>query len=1017
VRAVSGFDATFSAPKSLSVWWALTGDDRLLEAHDVAVTAALTHLERFGSTTRVRSNGGRLHPDTNGLTIATFRQTTSRADDPQIHTHAVISAKVQTPDGRWLALDARYLKRHQRMLGGLYQSVLRAELTHRCGVDWGPIVNGQAEIAGVPNELLDVFSKRSVAISAAMVTKLDEFRQREGREPSRYERAALEREASADTRSRKSGHGAADLATRWQTEAADIGWTVGHLDGAIEQAASNATPVGRVTVADVVGVVSAQQSSWGRPDVVRAICDGQRPVSQLSGHRWAAVIERAADTVLDHCVDLDPPGDTARRESDGRSVWIEPTAPRFTSETTLAQEEHIVTWAMDAQADPPTSSTTVDRTGLDGLQGDAAAAVAGHDRLVLVVGPAGAGKTRMLAAAAHDMWAHGREVYGVAPTARAARTVERDTGIRTDTAAKLLHEWQRTDRPPLPEYQLGPGATVVVDEAGMLTTPALDQLVTLAESNQWRLALIGDPRQLQGVGRGGLLDELCANGRVDELERLHRFTHRWEAAASLQLRSGDPQAFDAYEAQGRIIPGTVEEHLVRMAATWISHHEQGQTVALVASSNEHVERINRAVQHARYCAGHLDADTATRVAGGETVCVGDVVATRRNVRRRVTTGGEPVRNRDSWTVTAIDPAGALTVSHRGGHGAVTLPADYTAAHVRLGYAATEHGWQSDTVTTAVCLASPATTRRGLYVAATRGRDENLICVITDSNDLAEARDVLDSIVAVDRADIPATTQRRTLAQSAPRPVTPPERAPTPRRQIPDWFTDVVADTQRAVADAETRQAQQAARRAQATITAAAADRVLAEMAGATAADRDALRHAEVRAVDARRRLTAAQHRLDTAPRRWRRSQRHDLHTAQQQLDRADDYLERTRQRTGAAVERHAQAVADQRHAHAQLRTCDTIERLDATLPSAGEQRHHLRALTTWQHWAQGHDLPDGALRAAYAILARQPGAERQLAALLHPDLPDTPIERRPHRASHADNPGPPHARHDLGIEL
>ena len=73
----------------------------------------------------------------------------------------MISAKVQTDDGRWLALDARYLKRHQRMLGGLYQSVLRAELTHRYGVAWEPIVNGQAEIAGVPAELLEVFSKRA----------------------------------------------------------------------------------------------------------------------------------------------------------------------------------------------------------------------------------------------------------------------------------------------------------------------------------------------------------------------------------------------------------------------------------------------------------------------------------------------------------------------------------------------------------------------------------------------------------------------------------------------------------------------------------------------------------------------------------------------------------------------------------------------------------------------------------------------------------------------------------------
>ena len=67
-------------------------------------------------------------------------------------------------------------------------------------------------------------------------------------------------------------------------------------------------------------------------------------------------------------------------------------------------------------------------------------------------------------------------------------------------------------------------------------------------------------------------------------------------------------------------------------------------------------------------------------------------------------------------------------------------------------------------TTAIALASAATTRRGLYVAATRGRDENLLCVVTDSDDVAEARDVLEGILALDRADIPAVTQRRALAQ-------------------------------------------------------------------------------------------------------------------------------------------------------------------------------------------------------------------------------------------------------------
>ena len=102
-----------------------------------------------------------------------------------------------------------------------------------------------------------------------------------------------------------------------------------------------------------------------------------------------------------------------------------------------------------------------------------------------------------------------------------------------------------------------------------------------------------------------------------------------------------------------------------------------------------------------------------------------------------------------------------------GHGTVTLPADYAHDHVRLGYAATEHGYQSDTVDHSVSLVSAVTTRRGLYVAATRGRDDNLLCVVTDSTDVAEARDTLETILAFDRADIPAVTQRRTLAHQQP----------------------------------------------------------------------------------------------------------------------------------------------------------------------------------------------------------------------------------------------------------
>ena len=231
-----------------------------------------------------------------------------------------------------------------------------------------------------------------------------------------------------------------------------------------------------------------------------------------------------------------------------------------TSEAVLAQEEAILTWAIDAQTAEPTPSPTVRRGGLDVLQADAAAAAAGDDRLVLIVGPAGAGKTTMLRAAVADFHdVQHRPVFGFAPTAKAAQVLERETGMLADTVAKLLHEWTRPDGPDM--SWLLRGATIVVDEAGMLSTADLYRLTRLADAQDWRLVLVGDPRQLQAVGRGGMFNELCSTGRVIELQRIHRFTNHWEAAASLQLRHGDPRALDAYEAHGRIIPGTLVEHL------------------------------------------------------------------------------------------------------------------------------------------------------------------------------------------------------------------------------------------------------------------------------------------------------------------------------------------------------------------------------------------------------------------------------------------------------------------------
>ena len=249
-------------------------------------------------------------------------------------------------------------------------------MTHRFGVAWEPIVNGQAEIGGMPRKLLEVFSKRAGQVDAAVVGKVEEFRRREGREPTTWERAALCREASADTRAHKTGNGVAGLRTRWSGEAAELGWTPSRLVAELDAAGmQSGQPRQAVTLEEVIDRLSMCGSTWTGAEVIRAICDLQPPVSSMSGHRWAVALERACEKVIDCCVDLDPVGGhVQRRAGDGRSVWLEPIAPHVTSETILAEEERVLAWVIEAQADAPAPSPTVDRAGLDILQADAAAA-------------------------------------------------------------------------------------------------------------------------------------------------------------------------------------------------------------------------------------------------------------------------------------------------------------------------------------------------------------------------------------------------------------------------------------------------------------------------------------------------------------------------------------------------------------------------------------------------------------------------------------------------------------------
>jgi conjugative relaxase-like TrwC/TraI family protein len=172
-RRVPGFDLTFSAPKSVSVLFGI-GDDgvrgAIQHAHDQAVREALAYVEREAGVTR-RGAGGASVIAGRGLIGAAFRHRTSRAGDPQLHTHVLVANLVLGADGRWGTLDGRRIYAHAKTAGYLYEHRLRTVLTRELGFEWEPVRNGIADVAGVSPAVRRAFSRRRVEIQAEMARR------------------------------------------------------------------------------------------------------------------------------------------------------------------------------------------------------------------------------------------------------------------------------------------------------------------------------------------------------------------------------------------------------------------------------------------------------------------------------------------------------------------------------------------------------------------------------------------------------------------------------------------------------------------------------------------------------------------------------------------------------------------------------------------------------------------------------------------------------------------------------
>jgi conjugative relaxase-like TrwC/TraI family protein len=786
-QRVSGWDLTFSAPKSVSALWAVAGGEvgmEVRDAHAAAVRSAIAYLEEHGAFSRTGKAGVR-QVDTHGLVAAAFVHRTSRSGDPQLHTHVLVSNRVQCLDGAWRALDGKALHRQLKPAGMLYHAALRAELAARLGVAWSaPDRHGQAEVLGVPRQLRQLFSSRRATVEADAAERIADREADLGRALTSSERRKVFEDATLRTRDAKTASGTSDegLHDRWLSEAADAGlaperW-LGHTINRHEL-----TP-GGTTVVDIVAEVASEASTWGRTDVVKAAAR-HAPTGLGDAETVRTWIEATADNALGRpdvielgAPDLDAPGVLRRR--DGRPSFERHDAARYTTTRTLEVEQHVLDMvdggraAGVAVADERDVRRAIAEAGLGEDQAAVVRTITtSGDRVSTVVGPAGAGKTRAMAAAAAAWADSGTAVRGFAVSAIAAGALAGETGMPCDTIAKLLTEHDRPDGPG-PAWRLRRGEVVIVDEAGMVASRDLARILILIRDAGGKAVLVGDPAQLGAVEAGGLFRILATDADAVELSIVRRFSAAWEADASLRLRHGDPDVIDLYRQHGRIGGGDrrqLEDHAV---AVWLHARATGTSVVITAADRATVDRVAGRIQAERVADGEVGPSRLTTEAG-QTIGVGDEIVSLRNDRHLMTSRGLWVRNGDRWTVTAVTADGGVAVSHLAGRGRAVLPAPYTAEHIALAYAITTHKAQGLTVDEADTLVDGHTTAEGLYVGMTRGRHRNIALAVTDSYDfdahhrrpdVGDAAGVLKAALARPSAELSATeTLRHQLARS------------------------------------------------------------------------------------------------------------------------------------------------------------------------------------------------------------------------------------------------------------
>ena len=631
-----GMDMTFSAPKSLSLLAYVGGDERLLAANMAAVKTTLAWAEKNLAEAREGKNGKTETVKTGNLVVALFQHDTNRNLDPQAHVHAVIANATKATDGKWHALHNGKLWENNALLGSIYHAQLRANVEALGYETEATAKYGMFEIKGVGRAAIEAFSTRHQQIIDKAASTLNVITPKgleAMRVQTRQAKGMIEDrgELRQDWRDRAEGIG---LDLRQVVEAAHS-----RTDGRQHPSTWDAIVTGirgvidRTTavadyVRDRIGLSQRDLDPYLPADAKRlkpAEYGAASAVSSALRH----LTEREASfnifAVYKAALDLGLPVQIGHvevsvktligegrlvRGVDGRQDQLTTPAALVTERSILAAAElgrgaSVPILADASEAGRRLQDAARARSGIildPGQESAGRLLLAGSDRIVTVQGVAGSGKSTVLGAIAEVARAEGHNVLALGPQNTLVQDLARDSRIAAITIAKFVRSHERLlMEKTFPERldhakAMFKGAVVMVDEASMSSNSQTAKLLDLANRLDFKLALVGDKRQLGAVEAGKPFEIMQRAGVATAYmtENLRSRTPELKAATALANAGRTRAAFAKLAPSISEAPGRMS---AEAAERWLRGSPAARSSTLLMASGRAVRaELNTAVQ-------------------------------------------------------------------------------------------------------------------------------------------------------------------------------------------------------------------------------------------------------------------------------------------------------------------------------------------------------------------------------------------------------------------------------------